>query len=61
MGRLDPFRNEGKTPMNNAEVSPWLATLPNGVVTMVYDRPGLHITFSVLVQVGSVMLPEKVP
>jgi len=44
--RLQPIVNEGKTHMNNAGVSPWLAALPSGVVAMVYGRPGLHITFS---------------
>ena len=43
---LPPIHNEGKTHMSNAEVSPWLATLPNGVVAMVYGRPGEHITFN---------------
>ena len=44
--RLDPLRNEGKLYSSNAGVSPWLTTLPNGVVAMTYGRPGLHITFS---------------
>ena len=44
--RLDPIRNEGKLHLSSAGVSPWLTTLPNGVVAMVYGRPGLHITFS---------------
>ena len=44
--RLHPIHNEGKTHMSNAGVSPWLTLLPNGVVAMVYGRPGVHITFS---------------
>jgi hypothetical protein len=44
--RLQPIHNEGKTHMNAANVSPWLATLPNGVIAMVYGRPGVYITFS---------------
>lgn len=44
--RLHPLVNEGKTHTSNAGVSAWLATLPNGVVAMVYGRPGEHITFS---------------
>ena len=46
MRRLDPLRNEGKLYSSNAGVSPWLTTLPNGVVAMTYGRPGLNITFS---------------
>jgi len=43
---LHPIRNEGKTHYNAANVSPWLATLKNGVVALVYGRPGVYITFS---------------
>jgi hypothetical protein len=44
--RLQPIVNQGKTHMNAAGVSPYLTTLPSGVVAMVYGRPGVYITFS---------------
>ena len=43
---LQPIRNQGKMYSNAANVSPGLASLPNGVIVMVYGRPGVHITFS---------------
>lgn len=44
--RLQPIVNQGKTHLNAAGVSPYLITLPGGVVAMVYGRPGVYITFS---------------
>ncbi|MSS69973.1 MAG: exo-alpha-sialidase [Candidatus Latescibacteria bacterium] len=44
--RLQPIVNQGKTHLNAANVSPYLTTLSNGVVAMVYGRPGVYITFS---------------
>ena len=43
---LHPILNEGKAHYNAAGVSPWLATLKNGVVALVYGRPGVYIAFS---------------
>ena len=44
--RLQPIANQGKLHLNAAGVSPYLTTLPSGIVAMVYGRPGVYITFS---------------